>query len=238
MILDQQLLMKVDFAFCYLAQRARTERRWLRRPLEGLAWNLHHKSHVLEALGIDTMDLWIAYHLLGRREQSRSGRSSCAWLAEQLQQALRAEHDCYRGKTGALMLWSLLARLYRKREQTHMYRIATGLIAAGRDHFLLSPDGPFQVAARPDPIAGDRDQEVRLETRAYYTGDRERDLRPFTGVERIIGEQEWRQVHQRWRELQRVKSDPGEDEAPAAAPPALPGSAAERDEIPAPRGTA
>ena len=205
MMHNQMLLMKVDFALWYLAERARTHRPPLRAPVREVATLLSWHVHTLEDLEIDTMDLWVAYHLLGRREQSDRGRDACQWLAEQLRRVLSNQHTRFRGKTGALMLWSLLARLYRSRPQVHMYRIAAGLLVPGRDRFVLGPAGPRHLYSLPDLITGDRCAAIRDEMRAYYSGDRERDLRPFVGLERLISERQWQSIHRQWERMQKPK---------------------------------
>ena len=139
--------------------------------------------------------------------------------AEQLRRVLSSRNTRFRGKTGALMLWSLLARLYRSRPQVHMYRTAAGLLVPGRDRFVLGPSGPRQLYSLPDLITGDRCASIRDEMRAYYSGDRERDLRPFVGLERLISERQWQSIHRQWERMQKPK--PARARVAPTAPPAL-----------------
>jgi len=133
--------LSVVFAVCYLAEVARRERRLLARPLDELAELLARYRADLEHLHIDTLDLWIGYTLLSRRERTANRREACGWLAQQLQRLLWADREERRGKTGAVKLWSILAGLYENRPQGVMYRGALRMLTRRAPFTVLGPDG-------------------------------------------------------------------------------------------------
>lgn len=60
-----------------------------------------------------------------------------------------------RGKSGALLLWSVLHRLHQGQQTAQMYRAALHLMIPGEDRFTLSNCGPAQGRSRLEPLSGD-----------------------------------------------------------------------------------
>lgn len=141
----------------YLSHRASLEHSRLVQPMRQLMLETGAETVrvFLCDMGVDAFDIWIAYHLLSSREQSRSGRDACGWLAETLGQVLRTRQPHRRDKAGALLLWAVLHLSHRDNQRGAMYRNAMALMIPGRDRFLLSEGGPRPLSARRDPPPGD-----------------------------------------------------------------------------------
>ena len=206
---ERLLLHRVDFACRLLAERAQSAGlHRLVKPMNTLGFRLGRISDVLRALHIDTFDLWIAYFMLAHRETSPTGRGVTGWLSEELGALLFSPVPLHRDKTGALMLWSILARLHQRERQSDMYRKAMAQLAPGKELFLLGRLGPRLCFHGRDEVTGDRLIELRKATEANFTGDRGRDLRGLTGRERRISEKMWSRVFAGWQADQAKQGEP------------------------------
>lgn len=142
-------------AACLLAERARRGRSPAARlvaPMDELSQKLRALRSALDP-GVGALDLWSAYELLSRRETSPNGRKNTKWLADELADELVASyretsHRVARrwGKSGAVALWSRLARAYGGTFKEPMYRSAAALLAQGEDEFELTLEGLRRVS--------------------------------------------------------------------------------------------
>lgn len=116
---------------------------------------------VLGAFPVDGMDLWIGYHLLSRRERSANRRRNCALLADTLAPMVRSPCRRKRGKAGAVFLWGMLTSIHETSKTADMYRLATALIAWGRDAFVVHATGPYPIYSDPEELSAEESLSLR-----------------------------------------------------------------------------